>query len=1040
MAAKISKKVRRLNSLKVWSAITAIALTVALLLTSLPMQVSIDTGGMLSISLQQARANPSFTARTETYFDAASLDSPYDAVIDKPTGTAEGDILFALVVRQSSVASVIDSTPTNWISLGESLFYELEGSAYRYASLYYKIATDDEPASYTWSFDGTVKARIVCSCYYGDFNSADPIDVVSNTIYNTTNNICRAASMNVTAANSPLVFWGALTYPNVQTFTKPTVPTEDWVEDDEAGSTASGFSCEVCSMIWTGSGATGDMDATMAIATVNKHAFAVALNPAGAPAPDGWLSDWAKRVTVTVNASQLTDSNDLTWFPVMLELGTSVGMTGDDVSCIFDEVGDNWQKIAVTTSDGETELYVEIEKWDDANEQAWLWVSKTGWVIDSETDTTLYLYYDSTHADNDTYVGDPGSTTAQNVWDSNFKFVSHMTPINAYFQSIISLDSGAHNGRSCILTLTPSSSTANVKVRDSITPQWLDAYEHNWTLASAYNGSSELKIWLFSDPHIGVLTHENVEADIADIDDNVGDVDYVLVLGDITNTGTTTQYDDYLTAKATSDVSSNNWYEITGNHDFDTNDTNFKTKLGYDTFYYSFDIDNMHFIMCGDLGNDSDMAGGEWDAAYLSWLETDLAANTDKNIIVCSHEPPLASTIGSTPEVAPWNEYLTEYIDEYWTLICQTPNIMWFHGHNHGDVYWPYGAGMVNSGEKLVSSIDNEGGYMANNGVAVGATGVADGAVDFGGDDSIALGSYSICKEPNQTVEAWTKYDAFTGYPTYSENDAGGVAYILGFVTSDSDHFPLFQIASSDSQWHLATGTTNLGTGTLYYLAGTLSSATGMAIYLNGQSEDTDPNKVISTATITKTRLGSRYSGATEGSFLDGIIDEVRLSDVARSAAWILATYETSRDNLLYWGEEDYYAEIANAPDSYGFGILEIGSTACTAIDYFTLNNTGNCPVDVTIQGTNLAGGDDTWVLSGTATPGENIYGLKAGLDDDDDLFDVVVNATANAFVGDLAEDATQDWGLKIWMPTALSGYDANQMSGNVTLIASVAS
>ena len=80
-----------------------------------------------------------------------------------------------------------------------------------------------------------------------------------------------------------------------------------------------------------------------------------------------------------------------------------------------------------------------------------------------------------------------------------------------------------------------------------------------------------------------------------------------------------------------------------------------------------------------------------------------------------------------------------------------------------------------------------------------------------------------------------------------------------------------------------------------------------------------------------------------------------------------------------------------------------------------------------------------TWSLSGTATPSENIYGLYAGLDDADDLFDTVVNLTANAFVTNLAEATTQAWGLNISMPDSLSGYNMQQMTGTITLIASEA-
>lgn len=74
--------------------------------------------------------------------------------------------------------------------------------------------------------------------------------------------------------------------------------------------------------------------------------------------------------------------------------------------------------------------------------------------------------------------------------------------------------------------------------------------------------------------------------------------------------------------------------------------------------------------------------------------------------------------------------------------------------------------------------------------------------------------------------------------------------------------------------------------------------------------------------------------------------------------------------------------DITNLPTSNDFGTLEVGTASGTATDYFTITNNSGGAVSVTIQATDFAGGDDTWDLSDTATPGENIYGLKAGLYD----------------------------------------------------------
>ena len=139
--------------------------------------------------------------------------------------------------------------------------------------------------------------------------------------------------------------------------------------------------------------------------------------------PTCWLNGWAKRVRLTIDHNDI--DAPLTNFPVLVYLSNSSGINNNDVTFIFDELQSNANhlKIAITTSDC-IECYVEVEKWDQANEQAWLWVRVPS--ISNTTDTELHLYYDRTHADNTTYVGDTNSTPAEMVWDSNFVLVQHL--------------------------------------------------------------------------------------------------------------------------------------------------------------------------------------------------------------------------------------------------------------------------------------------------------------------------------------------------------------------------------------------------------------------------------------------------------------------------------------------------------------------------------------------------------------------------------------------------------------------------------------
>jgi len=136
-----------------------------------------------------------------------------------------------------------------------------------------------------------------------------------------------------------------------------------------------------------------------------------------------WLSGWTWRIKLSIDADDVTAA--LTNFPVLIYISTSSGYNSEDVSFIFDKIGSNSLKIAVTGSDGETECKVEIEKWDYGSEEAWIWVKVP--TISNTVDTDLYLYYDNAHADNTANVGVVGSTPGKAVWDDNFVGVWHLS-------------------------------------------------------------------------------------------------------------------------------------------------------------------------------------------------------------------------------------------------------------------------------------------------------------------------------------------------------------------------------------------------------------------------------------------------------------------------------------------------------------------------------------------------------------------------------------------------------------------------------------
>lgn len=196
-----------------------------------------------------------------------------DLTLTKPTGTTTDDILFALLKDASGGDP--SSVPSGWTLAGSDV---LTSSVKHF--LYYKVAGGSEPANYTWTWASGTRLTGTMICYRGGFNTADPIDVSSNTSYETSNTTCRAASMTVASIGSPIIFFGLVndTLDGTVSFGVPNNPSgATWTErvDLHENRTARTIS----DTIWSSSGATSDMDSTINSTETEKHAFAVALKP-----------------------------------------------------------------------------------------------------------------------------------------------------------------------------------------------------------------------------------------------------------------------------------------------------------------------------------------------------------------------------------------------------------------------------------------------------------------------------------------------------------------------------------------------------------------------------------------------------------------------------------------------------------------------------------------------------------------------------------------------------------------------------------------
>jgi hypothetical protein len=140
------------------------------------------------------------------------------------------------------------------------------------------------------------------------------------------------------------------------------------------------------------------------------------------------------------------------------------------------------------------------------------------------------------------------------------------------------------------------------------------------------------------------------------------------------------------------------------------------------------------------------------------------------------------------------------------------------------------------------------------------------------------------------TLEAWAEVRELSS----GSNDhlvCKAESYCLKFAQgySGGDQ-PRFQLYGTDNQWHVLDRQLGpLLVNEPYYLAGTWDGST-MLLYVNGDPQYPRPTFQGSIATRDVPTFIASYSGGTSQAPA-GIIDEVRISRVARSEAWIQASY-----------------------------------------------------------------------------------------------------------------------------------------------------
>ena len=517
------------------------------------------------------------------------------------------------------------------------------------------------------------------------------------------------------------------------------------------------------------------------------------------------------------------------------------------------------KKIAVEVGDTGVECYVEIERWDGTAEEAQLWVKVPS--ISSSADTVLNLYYDSAHADND------------------------LVDADSYTKLL--LESNTTDGSTTFVDSSPDARTVSVtgQVHHEVDQKKFGA------TSIQFDGSGD---------YLTVPDH----------------ADFAFGTGDFTidawvRSSSFSQHQDIVTKRT-------NGYgplilrleQTTGKPMFygSYNGTSWATLITSTT---ACSLNTWHHVAI--------VREGSTFTLYLDGVS--VATDTNSGSLYVNT---LALSVGAT---STGDKPFTGYFDEVrvskgiarWTTDFDTdlpikPYRVSYVGYPSeipAQLVWDdnfVGVWHMNqdpSGTTPQILDSTSGRYHGTSVGTMTASDLVAGAIgdgtDFDGTDDYLTGGDIAAMDTMtaMTVEAY--YDPVTwvnGTGIVSKNE-GSTDY-AGFILNEHS-------TSGDYRLYAGFGSTGAGTSAVetssaplapVFLAGTIDSS-NLTLWLDGTKgtpATTDSDYSLDGG-ANPFVIGTNSHSLTDG--ITGVIDEVRVSDVVRSDAWLKATYFSNTDNFV---------------------------------------------------------------------------------------------------------------------------------------------
>jgi len=180
-----------------------------------------------------------------------------------------------------------------------------------------------------------------------------------------------------------------------------------------------------------------------------------------------------------------------------------------------------------------------------------------------------------------------------------------------------------------------------------------------------------------------------------------------------------------------------------------------------------------------------------------------------------------------------------------------------------------------------------------NNGATAGA-GEIDGCGSFASASSQYIDLGSAMNPQKITLQAWANGTTFPNAYNAVVARVGASSFSYIFVKSTGKLAMGVVVGAGINVTYDGTGSNTLSAGTWYNLFLTYDGTT-LTGYVNGSSDATATQSGLINTASTPMSIGR--DPFNSGRLFNGLIDEVRISDLARSSAWISAEYTFHKQN-----------------------------------------------------------------------------------------------------------------------------------------------